>query len=219
MEKMWWHSQKTDHEDANDSGSDMNNEPPRSLPDKDFTSDPPAGKSVFAMLLVLGLPAVIFGGAGVALMVFSIRNPDHEDGGLAGVVCFGIPFSFIGLLLILTLRAALSTYRLRVQHSIDRLVFESSFLGRGYHSEDRSLSEAVYLEYTESWYERTDEDGRTTRRMSVEYIVHGHSSEEGEWELGIEDLILRFENHRGKAGEIAEAIGIEFRESDATEGV
>ena len=55
--------------------------------------------------------------------------------------------------------------------------------------------------------------------MSIEYIVHGHSSEEGEWELRIQDLILRFENHRRRAEEIAEAIGVEFRESDDPEGI
>ena len=210
MEEKWWHSEETDRAATDDSGSDMNEEPLRPPPDKDFTTGPKSVISVIVVSLVLGSPAVIFGGAGFSLMAFSIRNPNHEDGGLEGV-CFGIPFVLIGLLCILILLSGLSKKRLRVQHSVDRLIFESTFLGRVNYFKERPLSEAAYLQYTKTQYQSTDGDGNSTTSTRRTYIVHGHSSEEGEWEISIEDLILQSGAHRRKAREIADAIGIDFR--------
>ena len=210
MEEKWWNSEETDRAATDDSGSDMNEEPLRPSPDKDFTTGPKSLISVIVVSLVLGSPAVIFGGAGFSLMAFSIRNPNHENGGLEGV-CFGIPLLLVGLLCILILLSGLSKKRLRVQHSIDRLVYEQSFFGRVHYSKESPLSEAAYLEYTKTQYQSTDGDGNSTTSTSRTYIVHGHSSEEGEWEISIEDLILQSGDHRRKAGEIADAIGIEFR--------
>ena len=208
MEEKWWNSEETDRAATDDSGSDMNEKPLRPPPDKDFTTGPKSVISVIVVSLVLGSPAVIFGGAGFSLMAFSIRNPNHEDGGLEGV-CFGIPFLLAGLLCILILLSGLSKKRLRVQHSVDRLVFESTFLGRVNYSKERPLSEAEYLEYKVTVYHGHDADGNSTKSTRRTYIVHGHSSEEGEWEISIEDLILQSERHGRKAREIAEAIGIE----------
>ena len=210
MEEKWWHSEETDRAATDDSGSEVNEEPLRPPPDKDFTTGPNSVLSVIVVSLVLGSPAVIFGGAGFSLMAFSIRNPNHEDGGLEGV-CFGIPFVLIGLLCILILLSGLSKKRLRVQHSVDRLVYEESFFGLVLYSKERPLSEAAYLKYTKTQYQSTDGDGNSTTSTRITYIVHGHSSEEGEWEISIEDLILRSERHGRKAREIAEAIGIELR--------
>ena len=211
MEEKWWNSEETDPTATDDSGSDMNEEPLRPHPDKDFTTDPKSVISVIVVSLVLGLPAIIFGGAGVALMAFSIMNPNHEDAGLATIVCFGIPCLLVGLLCILILLSSLSKKRLRVQHSVDRLVFESTFLGRVNYSKERPLSEAEYLEYKVTVHHGHDADGNSTKSTRRTYIVHGHSSEEGEWEISIEDLILQSERHGRKAREIAEAIGIELR--------
>ena len=97
MEEKWWNSEETDRAATDDSGSDMNEKPLRPPPDKDFTTGPKSVISVIVVSLVLGSPAVIFGGAGFSLMAFSIMNPNHEDGGLEGV-CFGIPFLLAGLL-------------------------------------------------------------------------------------------------------------------------
>ena len=210
MEEKWWNSEETDRAATDDSGSDMNEKPLRPPPDKDFTTGPKSVISVIVVSLVLGSPAVIFGGAGFSLMAFSIRNPNHEDGGLEGV-CFGIPFVLIGLLCILILLSGLSKKRLRVQHSVDRLIFESTFLGRVNYFKERPLSEAAYLQYTKTQYQSTDGDGNSTTSTRRTYIVHGHSSEEGEWEISIEDLILQSGDHRRKAREIADAIGIDFR--------
>ena len=121
----------------------------------------------------------------------------------------GIPFLLAGLLCILILLSGLSKKRLRVQHSVDRLVFESTFLGRVNYSKERPLSEAAYLEYKVTVHHGHDADGNSTESTRRTYIVHGHSSEEGEWEISIEDLILQSERHGRKAREIAEAIGIE----------
>ena len=60
-------------------------------------------------------------------------------------------------------------------------------------------------------YHGHDADGNSTESTRRTYIVHGHSSEEGEWEISIEDLILQSGDHRRKAREIADAIGIDFR--------
>ena len=211
MEEKWWNSEETDHAATDDSGSDMNEEPLRPPPDKDFTSGPKSVIPVIVVSLVLGFPAIIFGGAGVALMAFSIMNPNHEDAGLATIVCFGIPLLLVGLLCILILLSSLSKKRLRVQHSVDRLVFESTFLGRVNYSKERPLSEAKYLEYKVTVHHGHDADGNSTTSKVATYIVHGHSSEEGEWEISIEDLIHQSEDHRQKAREIAEAIGIKLR--------
>ena len=211
MEEKWWNSEETDRAATDDSGSDMNEEPLRPPPDKDFTTDPKSVISVIVVSLVLGLPAIIFGGAGVALIAFSIMNPNHEDAGLATIVCFGIPCLLAGLLCVLTLLSGLSKKRLRVQHSVDRLVFESTFLGRVNYYKERPLSEAEYLEYKVTVHHGHDADGNSTKSTMRTYIVHGHSSEEGEWEISIEDLILQSGDHRQKAREIADAIDIDFR--------
>ena len=211
MEEEWWNSEETDRAATDDSGSDMNEEPLRPPPDKDFTTGPKSVISVIVVSLVLGLPAIIFGGAGVALMAFSIMNPNHEDAGLGTIVCFGIPLLLVGLLCILILLSGLSKKRLRVQHSVDRLVYEESFFGRVLYSKERPLSEAAYLKYMKTQYQSTDGDGNSTTSTRRTYIVHGHSSEEGAWEISIQDLILQSGDHRRKAREIADAIGIDFR--------
>ena len=211
MEEKWWHSEETDRAATDDSGSEVNEEPLRPPPDKDFTTGPRSVISVIVVSLVLGLPAIIFIGAGVALMAFSIMNPNHEDTGLGTIVCIGIPLLLFGFLPILILLDGLSRKRLRVQHSVDRLVYEESFFGLVLYSKERPLSEAAYLKYTKTQYQSTDGDGNSTTSTSRTYIVHGHSSEEGEWEISIEDLILQSGDHRRKAREIADVIGIEFR--------
>ena len=206
MEKAWWEVQ--DPGDAAGSGSDMNDESLRPLPDKDFVTDPRSGKSVFAILLLVGLPIVIFLGGGFAFSVFLITEEDWWSGGLF----FGFLFSFFGWALFLVMRFLLAKHRLRVQHSIDLLVIESSIFGRVYYAEERRLSEAAYLEYKESVSENYDGDGNFTKTTNRVYKIRSRSSEDKKWKLTISNLILRFENHRQKAEEIANAIGIEFIE-------
>lgn len=212
MEEEWWNSEETDHSTADDSGSDMNDESLRSPPDKDFTAEPPSVIGVIAFSCFVVPGAIIFGGVGVWLLFFSIMNPYHEDGGLVGFVCMGIPLTLVGLFCFLLWWAGVIKERLRVQHSRDRLVYQATLLGLGppplrglgLLSEKRRLSEAVYLE--------TDKDGEDA-------MIHGRSSEGVEWELNIEVLVSELaepENpynppYQKKAREIAEAIGIEFR--------
>ena len=139
-------------------------------------------------------------------------NPYHEDGGLVGFVCMGIPLTLVGLFCFLLWWAGVIKERLRVQHSRDRLVYQATLLGLGLPplrglgllSEKRRLSEVVYLE--------TDKDGDDA-------MIHGRSSEGVEWELDIDSVVSEMaeaENRHNpprekKAREIAEAIGIEFR--------
>ena len=180
--------------------------------DKDFTAEPPSVIGVIAFSFFVVPGAIIFGGVGVWLLFFSIMNPYHEDGGLVGFVCMGIPLTLVGLLCFLLWWAGVIKERLRVQHSRDRLVYQATLLGLGLPplrglgllSEKRRLSEAVYLE--------ADKDGD-------DGMIHGRSREGVEWELDIDSVVSEMaesENRHNpprekKAREIAEAIGIEFR--------
>ena len=202
MDQTWWKGRDSGAGDA---------AVPSKL-DKDFTTEPVSviGLIAFSFFVVPG--AVIFGGVGVWLLFFSIMNPYHEDGGLEGFVCMGIPLTLVGLFCFLLWWAGVIKERLRVQHSRDRLVYQATLLGLGLPplrglgllSEKRRLSEAVYLE--------TDKDGDDA-------MIHGRSREGVEWELDIEVLVTELaepENrynppYQKKAREIAEAIGIEFR--------
>ena len=105
----------------------------------------------------------------------------------------------------------MSVHRLRVKHSTDLLVFDSTYRGREHHFEERRLSEAVYLEYKEKTHRSYDSEGNSTTSTWITAIVHGRSSEEGEWKLRIGDLVERSQSKKEKAEEIADAIGIDFR--------
>ena len=172
--------------------------------DKDFSADPPSVIAVIAVSLFVGSGTLLFGVAGIVMMLFSITNPNHEEGGLMGVVCFGIPLSLVGLFCFLLYWASLSRERLRVQHSRDRLVFQATIWGLGLFSQKRRLSEAVYLE--------TDKDGRNA-------IIYGRSSDGVEWELDMSGVVTELgdaENpynppYQKWAREIAKAVGIDFR--------
>ena len=142
-----------------DSGLGDDDEAVPSKLDKDFTAEPPSVIGVIAFSFFVVPGAIIFGGVGVWLLFFSIMNPYHEDGGLVGFVCMGIPLTLVGLFCFLLWWAGVIKERLRVQHSRDRLVYQATLLGLGLPplrglgllSEKRRLSEAVYLE--------TDKDG------------------------------------------------------------
>jgi len=203
MDQTWWKGQ--------DSGPGDDAAVPSKL-DKDFTTEPVSVIGFIALSIFTVPGAVIFGGVGVWLLFFSIMNPYHEDGGLVGFVCMGIPLTLVGLFCFLLWWGGVIKERLRVQHSRDRLVYQATLLGRGFPplrglgllSEKRRLSEAVYLE--------TDKDGDDA-------MIHGRSSEGVEWELDIDSVVSEMaesENRHNpprekKAREIAEAIGIEFR--------
>ena len=214
MEEKWWNSEETDHATADDSGSDMNDELLRPQPDKDFISDPASVILILVMLLLLGLPGIIIGGVGIASLYFSIMDPDFVESTLLVWEGLAIFMSLFGLLIIGLLRVVLvqiiSVHRLRVQHSTDLLVLDSTYRGREFHSEERRLSEATYLEYRETTSRATDSHGDSTKSTSITAIVHGRSSEEKEWKLSIGALIRKFESKQKKALEIADAIGIEL---------
>ena len=104
-----------------------------------------------------------------------------------------------------------SVHRLRVQHSTDLLVFDSTFRGRSWRVKERRLSESLYLRY-DTWTETdTDSDGNRTTTTHRAYEIHGRSDEEGEWELDITSMVETFDDSTKMAREIARAIGIEFR--------
>ena len=207
MDQTWWKGL--------DSGLGDDDEAVLLKLDKEFTTGPISVIGFIALSFFTALPAVLFGGVGVYGMHFSIINPYHEDGGILGFVCFGIPFLLAGLVCLLIWFAGVIKERLRVHHSRDRLVFQATILGLGLPplrgvsllSEKRRLSEAVYLE--------TDRDGDDWS----DAMVHGRSSEGVEWELDICGVVSEWaeaENpynppYQKKAREIAEAIGIEFR--------
>ena len=207
MDQTWWKGQE--------SGLGDDDKAVPSKLDKDFATEPISVIGFIALSFFTALPAVLFGAIGVYVMLFSIINPYHEDGGIFGFVCFGIPFSLAGLVCLLIWLAGVIKERLRVHHSRDQLVFQATILGLGLPplrglsllSEKRRLSEAVYLE--------TDRDGDDWS----DAMVHGRSSEGVEWELdicGVVSELAEPENpynppYEKKAREIAEAIGTEFR--------
>jgi len=216
MEEKWWNSEETDHATADDSGSDMNDELLRPQPDKDFTSDPAPVILILAILLLFGLPGIIIAGGGIASLYKSIMDPDFAESMLlVDSEPLAIFMSLFGLLIIGLLRMVLvkimSVHRLRVKHSTDLLVFDSTYRGREHHFEERRLSEAVYLEYKEKKHRSHDSEGNSTTTTWITAIVHGRSSEEEEWKLRIGDLVERSQNKQEKAHEIADAIGIDFR--------
>ena len=216
MEEKWWNSEETDHATAEDSGSDMNDELLRPQPDKDFTSDPAPVILILAILLLFGLPGIIIGGGGIASLYISIMDSDFAESMLlVDYEPLAIFMSLFGLLIIGILRMVLvkimSVHRLRVNHSTDLLVFDSTYRGREHHFEERRLSEAVYLEYKEKTHRSYDSEGNSTTSTWITANVHGRSSEEGEWKLRIGDLVERSQSKQEKAQEIADAIGIDFR--------
>ena len=104
-----------------------------------------------------------------------------------------------------------SVHRLRVQHSTDLLIFDSTFRGRSWRVKERRLSESLYLRY-HKWTETdTDSDGNSFTTTHYECEIHGHSDEEGEWKLDITSMVETFDDSKKMAREIARAIGIEFR--------
>ena len=216
MEEKWWNSEETDHATADHSSSDMNDELIRPQPDKDFTSDPAPVILILAILLLFGLPGIFIGGSGIASLYISIMDPDFAVSTLLVVPePLAIFMSLFGLLIIGLLRMVLvkimSVHRLRVKHSTDLLVFDSTYRGREHHFEERRLSEAVYLEYRETTHRSHDSEGNSTTSTWITAIVYGRSSEEEEWKLRIGDLVERSQSKQEKALEIADAIGIDFR--------
>ena len=104
-----------------------------------------------------------------------------------------------------------SVYRLRVKHSTDLLIFDSTFRGRSWRVKERRLSESLYLTYHKWTEDHTDSDGNSTTTTHYECEIHGHSDEEGEWKLDITSMVETFDDSKKMAREIARAIGIEFR--------
>ena len=124
---------------------------------------------------------------------------------------FQMSFLLVPLIALGWLFKKFSVHRLRVQHSTDLLVFDSTFRGRSWRVKERRLSESLYLRY-HKWTETdTDSDGNRTTKTHREYEIHGHSDEGGEWELDITSMVETFDYSTKMAREIAKAIGIEFR--------
>ena len=148
---------------------------------------------------------VPFGGVGVFAIVESASSGEIE------LIFFGLLFLCVTLPFLYWIINGFSIHRLSVQHSIDLLVFDSTFRGRRWRVREKRLSESLYLRYSTWTTTSTDEDGNTSTHRHHAYNVHGHSVEEGEWELDISRMMTRFDHPKNKAGEIAKSMGIEFR--------
>lgn len=217
VEERWWESQETDHATADDSGSDMKDEPLPPPPDKgfgetdheelwwmpesnraeadedldkDFISEPIPLTQVLGGSLFLGSIAVVLLSTPFALM--------DAEAPIPVVVCCGIPSLLGGALFGVMVYDRIHRPRLRVQHTRDRLVLQELVLGVPVLFEKRRLSEAVYLEKFEIL-------------KAKKYVIRGRSSEGREWKLDVTGLVYRFDNPQKKARQIAKAIGIEFR--------
>ena len=160
--------------------------------DKDFISEPDPLTHVIGGSLFLGSIAVFF-----LCIPFLLMDAGFP---ILPLICCGIPALLGGALFGVMAYDRIHRPRLRVQHSIDRLVLEELVSGIPvlFLSEKRRLSEAAYLE--------------TFRILKAKkYVVRGRSSEGGEWKLDVTGLVFRFDNPQKKAREIAKAIGIDFR--------
>ena len=209
MEEKWWSVQDRDDAVGNGSDSQMENKPSASLRDQTFVSVlPDEASPVGIAILYLSVFALV--GGGVSTIVRQITA------GVSLEAILGLCFFFFAYFPLYMLFMGRSEYRLRVKHSTDSLIFESVFHRFRWHREEKRLSEALYLGF--HWKENveTDDKGHTSGNSWTEYNVHGRSAE-GDWELKIRDVVTCFENRKQKAKEIAEAIGIEFREFDKLE--
>ena len=139
-----------------------------SVNEQDFTSERP--------LLPHVLLSIIFG----IVFTFITLAQFLDSGGI-----------FIGILLIMLFSyffiPSLSMYRLRVNHTMDELVFDSIFLGCRWRRKRKKLSDLLYLRYRKTVLK--DENYHDT--YHYEYIIHGNSDGKGDWELNISNMMRR----------------------------
>jgi hypothetical protein len=102
--------------------------------------------------------------------------------------------------------AFLSMHRLRVNHTMDELVFDSIFLGCRYWRKRKKLSDSLYLRCHKTV--STDENNQTSTHYI--YIIHGNSGKKRDWKLNISNM-MRGKPNNNKAKEIAKSIGIKFK--------
>tara|TARA_Y100000766_G_scaffold257176_1_gene244497 strand:- start:337 stop:972 length:636 start_codon:yes stop_codon:yes gene_type:complete len=209
MEEKWWSVQDRDDAVGNGSDSQMENKPSASLRDQTFVSVLPDEASPVGIAIIY-LSVFVLVGGGVLTIVREITAGDWLE------AIFGVGFLVLAYFPLYMLFMGRSEYRLRVKHSTDSLIFESVFHRFRWLREEKRLSEALYLGF--HWKENleTHDDGHTSGHAWTEYNVHGRSAE-GDWELKIRDVVTCFENRKQKAREIADAIGVEFREFDKLE--
>ena len=195
-------------------GRDTDPEPIPFGQDREFISD--AWGAVSGTIAVLFASIFIFGfgipGVSAVFDATKLFSGELELGPqqLAELL-FGMSFLLGPLIALGWLFKIFSVHRLRVQHSTDLLVFDSTFRGRSWRVKERRLSESLYLRY-HKWTETdTDSDGNRTTTTHRSYEIHGRSDEEGEWELDITSMVETFDDSKKMAREIARAIGIEFR--------
>ena len=192
-------------------GRDTDPEPIPFGQDRVFISDAMGAVSgtfavLFASIFIFG-----FGIPGVSAVFDATKLSSGEIAQQLPNLLFGMSFLLGPLIALGWLFKIFSVHRLRVQHSTDLLVFDSTFRGRSWRVKERRLSESLYLRY-HKWTETdTDSDGNRTTTTHRSYEIHGRSDEEGEWELDITSMVETFEYSTKMAREIARAIGIEFR--------
>ena len=78
----------------------------------------------------------------------------------------------------------MSVHRLRVKHSTDLLVFDSTYRGREFHSEEGAYPESNIPRVQGNDASNNRLEGRSTTHTSITAIVHGSSSERRGGKLG-----------------------------------
>ena len=179
--------------------------------DREFISDAGGAVSGSIVVAVASIFIVGFGFAGVAGLVDTTKLSNEEMVQQIPYLLMQISFLLTPLFILGWLFKIFSVHRLRVQHSTDLLVFDSTFRGRSWRVKERRLSESLYLRYHKWTEDHTDSDGNSTTTTHYECEIHGHSDEEGEWKLDITSMVETFDGSKEMAREIARAIGIEFR--------
>ena len=140
---------------------------------------------LFASIFIFG-----FGIPGVSAVFDATKLSTGElEPQQVAELLFGMSFLLGPLIALGWLFKIFSVHRLRVQHSTDLLVFDSTFRGRSWRVKERILSESLYMRY-HKWTETdTDSDGNRTTKTHREYEIHGHSDDAGEWKLDITSMV------------------------------
>ena len=208
MEDLWWEVKDSEEDgESHDTLGKTSTKPLVFLPDGDriFSSERSSFFFNIFRLVFVCIFMLPFGGSGILLISYSIME------GIYLQACVGLPFLGVGIMFLYFLVNSFSTHRLRVLHSIDSLVFDSTFLSQKWRIKSRVLSDSLYLRYHKWTSTSTDEDGNTSTSTHHAYNIHGHSDPEGDWKLDISRMMVNFEHPKNEAAEIAENIGVEFR--------
>ena len=121
----------------------------------------------FVSIFLVGIGAIIY------ILEDGELLPEYIIVGLAIVIFY-----------LYTIIPQISMHRLRVNHSIDELVFDSILLGRRWRSKRKILSDSLYVRY----HKHVTYNENNQSETHHEYNVHGKSDGGRDWKLDISNM-------------------------------